>query len=189
MGSHVYLPGLSLFTLFFGSTGAALHAGWLRYFSPQHPVPLCFYLHSKLCFLRHPQLPTNAHSGLHSCFPHLISPCTLLDCAGISLCCSASLPPETLLMSYCPGAVPAPLPAWSALSLCPAILSCKLPCTAESHSRPSPYLWWSHRIDTVRTRHRCCFCSHAQAHAGRSVNPPILHCTSPSPTPSIPVLP
>lgn len=116
MGAYVYPPGLFLFTSLFCSVRAALHAGWLKYFSLQHPVPLCFYLHSKLCFLHHHLQLTNTHSGFHSCFPDLLSPWMLLDCAGISLCHSASLSPETLLMSH-PGGVRAPHLAWSTLCL------------------------------------------------------------------------
>ena len=173
------LPGLSPFTLLFCSARTALCAGWLRGFSPQHPLPLPFHLHSELCFLRRPPLLANTHSGFHSCFPNLLSPCTLLDCVALA-CAIQHLcrQKQTLRMSHRPAAVPAPLPAWSPFCLCPAIQSCKLPCAAESHSHPPPYLWWSPWVDTVRAPHRYCRCSQTQAGAGRLVNPRSLHCTS-----------
>lgn len=63
-----------------------------------------------------PSTAADKHAfAFHSCFPDLFSLWTPLDCAGIGLCRLASLSPETERMSHCPGAAPAPLPAWSSL--------------------------------------------------------------------------
>lgn len=63
-----------------------------------------------------PSTAADKHAfAFHSCFPDLFSLWMPLDCAGIGLCHLASLPPETERMSHCPGAAPAPLPAWSSL--------------------------------------------------------------------------
>lgn len=93
MSAYLELPLITLFC----SVRAALHPGWMMCFGLQYAVPIHFHLCSKLCSLHHPLMPANM-----SCeFSFLLSPSNLpLDCAGISLCHSASVPMETLLMSH-----------------------------------------------------------------------------------------
>lgn len=123
-------------------------------------VPIHFHLCSKLCSLHRPLMPANMPCE----FAFLLSPANLpLDCAGISLCHSASVPIETLLMSHCPGVVQAILPAQSFL---PVTCSHELQtcCSSGSCSHRYPCLWCSPWVGPACIHHDA-----ALAHTHRRV--------------------